>query len=156
MLHINCRLFVSSVLGSVEIKHMHKKTQIKLFHAGLKKKNMQNVQTFPNLQLQNLENICSIPVPPLNCALSGDRTCQKKLSLWLLHEFLRKFMRCSLVSHAARRAALTAARIPLASSLVYEPVLPSSHPSHQHASHMCTIQNVLSTRCKNLKMSFEK
>ena len=37
--------------GSVEIKHMHKKTQIKLFHAGLKN-NMQNVQTFPNLQLQ--------------------------------------------------------------------------------------------------------
>ena len=29
----------------------------------------------------------------------------------------------SLVSHAARRASLTAARIPLASSLVYEPVL---------------------------------
>ena len=48
---------------------------------------------------------------------------KKTFSLWLLHEFLRKFMRCSLVSHAARRAALTAARIPLASSLVYEPVL---------------------------------
>ena len=48
VLHINCRLSVC--LNLVEIKHMPK-TQIKLFHAGLKI-TCKNVQTFPNLQLQ--------------------------------------------------------------------------------------------------------
>ena len=48
VLHINCRLSVC--LNLVEIKHMQK-TQIKLFHAGLKI-TCKNVQTFPNLQLQ--------------------------------------------------------------------------------------------------------
>ena len=75
VLHINCRLSVC--LNLVEIKHMPK-TQIKLFHAGLKN-NIQKRANIPKPTVTNLENISSIPVPLLNCALSGDRTCQKKL-----------------------------------------------------------------------------
>jgi hypothetical protein len=56
---------------------MHKKTQIKLFHAGLKITCKR--ANIPKPTVTNLENISSIPVPLLNCALSGDRTCQKKL-----------------------------------------------------------------------------
>ena len=41
--------------------------------------NMQKRANIPKPTVTNLENISSIPVPLLNCALSGDRTCQKKL-----------------------------------------------------------------------------
>lgn len=42
---------------------------------------MQKRADIPKPTVTNLENISSIPVPLLNCALSGDRTCQKKLSV---------------------------------------------------------------------------
>mgnify|MGYP006897947067 CR=1 FL=1 len=55
--------------------------------------NMQKRANIPKPTVTNLENISSIPVPLLNCALSGDRTCQKKTSVsFVLHEFLWKFM----------------------------------------------------------------
>ena len=89
VLHINCRLFVC--LNLVEIKHMPK-TQIKLFHAGLKIP-CKNVQTFPNLHYKSrkhLQHTC----PPLKlCAVRRQDMPQKKnFRSVCLHEFLWKFM----------------------------------------------------------------
>ena len=81
---------------------------------------MQKRANIPKPTVTNLENISSIPVPLLNCALSGDRTCQKKLlfRLFCMNSYGSSCLALCLKSHAARRAALTAAKIPLASSLV--------------------------------------
>ena len=115
VLHINCRLSVC--LNLVEIKHMPK-TQIKLFHAGLKN-NMQKRANIPKPTVTNLENISSIPVPPLKLRAVRRQDMPKKTSVpsVCMNSYGSSCLG-SLKSHAARRAALTAAKIPLASSLV--------------------------------------
>ena len=78
VLHINCRLFVC--LNLVEIKHLPK-TQIKLFHAGLKI-TCKNVQTFPNLHYKSrkhLQHTC--PPLKLRAVRRQDMPKKKLLSL---------------------------------------------------------------------------
>ena len=72
-------LFVSSVLGSVEIKHMHKKTQIKLFHAGLKItcKTCKHSQTYSYKSRKRLQHTC----PPLKLCAVRRQDMPKKTSL---------------------------------------------------------------------------
>ena len=115
VLHINCRLSVC--LNLVEIKHMPK-TQIKLFHAGLKI-TCQKRANIPKPTVTNLENISSIPVPPLKlCAVRRqDMPKKTSVSFVCMNSYGSSCLSFS-KSHAARRAALTAAKIPLASSLV--------------------------------------
>ena len=116
VLHINCRLSVC--LNLVEIKHMPK-TQIKLFHAGLKItcKTCKHSQTYSYKSRKHLQHTC----PPLKlCAVRRQDMPKKNFCFvcfaWIPME-VHALALC-LKSHAARRAALTAAKIPLASSLV--------------------------------------
>ena len=90
VLHINCRLFVC--LFKFGWNKAHAKNANKVVPCRFEN-NMQKRANIPKPTVTNLENISSIPVPLLNCALSGDRTCQKKTSVsFVLHEFLWKFM----------------------------------------------------------------
>jgi hypothetical protein len=93
-----------------------------MFHAGLKNQaNMQNhSQTYTYKSRKCSQLIC----PPLKLyAVRRQDLPPKKNSQSHAQIPMEVCAFGSLVSHAARRAALTAARIPLASSLVYEPVL---------------------------------
>ena len=114
VLHINCRLSVC--LNLVEIKHMPK-TQIKLFHAGLKItcKTCKHSQTYSYKSRKHLQHTC----PPLKLCAVRRQDMPKKTSVpFVCMNSYGSSCLSFLKSHAARRAALTAAKIPLASSLV--------------------------------------
>ena len=87
VLHINCRLFVC-LSFSRNKAHAHKKTQIKLFHAGLEI----TCTTCKRSQSYNYKSrkktSAAFLSPLLNCALSGDRICKKtSLSDWCMNSY---------------------------------------------------------------------
>lgn len=91
----------------VEIKHMQNKNANTVVCFVQVSKVMQTTQNFQKPTLTNLENVL-LPVPLLNCALSGDRTkplnlpCTNSLGTSCLSSFLGDSCSATCSSHSCQ------------------------------------------------------